>query len=96
MKTQTYLRAGVAALAFLAGSTALQAEVTVLGWPGGPEETALRAVTEIYNAKADVAAENKVELLFTSREGFFDKLLDKPVKSVIEYSQRRPPKYRVG
>lgn len=74
MKTQTYLRAGVAALAFLAGSTALQAEVTVLGWPGGPEETALRAVTEIYNAKADVAAENKVELLFTSREGFFDKL----------------------
>ncbi len=74
MNVQTYLRAGVAALALLASSNVLQAAVTVLGWPGGPEETALRAVTEIYNAKADLAPENKVELLFTSREGFFDKL----------------------
>jgi multiple sugar transport system substrate-binding protein len=74
MRTQTYLRAGAAALALLASSTVLQAEVTVLGWPGGPEEAALRAVTEVYNAKAGLAAENKVELLFTSREGFFDKL----------------------
>ncbi len=55
-------------------ATAAQAEVTVLGWPGGPEEEALRAVTEIYNAKDDVAEENKVELLFFSRDGFFDKL----------------------
>ena len=61
-----------AALALLA--TVAQAEVTVLGWPGGPEEAALRAVAEIYNAKAGVAEDNKVELLFTSRDGFFDKL----------------------
>lgn len=73
MTCKTFLRAGTAALALLAG-TAAQAEVTVLGWPGGPEEAALRAVTEIYNAKADLAEENKVELLFTSRDGFFDKL----------------------
>ena len=62
-----------AALAALLTGSA-QAEVTVLGWPGGPEEEALRAVTEIYNAKADVAEDDKVELLFTSRDGFFDKL----------------------
>jgi multiple sugar transport system substrate-binding protein len=37
------------ALAGLIGGAA-QAEVTVVGWPGGPEETALRAVTELYNA----------------------------------------------
>ncbi len=74
MRVQSYLRAGAAALALLAGPTILQAEVTVLGWPGGPEEAALRAVTDIYNGKAEVAAENKVDLLFTSREGFFDKL----------------------
>ncbi|WP_425052401.1 extracellular solute-binding protein [Psychromarinibacter sp. S121] len=61
------------ALSALMATTA-QAEVTVLGWPGGPEEEALRAVTEIYNAKDDVAEENKVELLFFSRDGFFDKL----------------------
>lgn len=62
----------VATLAF-AASGAL-AEVTVLGWPGGPEETALRAVAELYNARPDVTEDNKVELLFTSRDGFFDKL----------------------
>lgn len=73
MTCKTILRAGTAALALLAGTVA-EAEVTVLGWPGGPEEAALRAVTEIYNAKPDVAEENKVELLFTSRDGFFDKL----------------------
>jgi hypothetical protein len=31
MRTQTYLRAGAAALALLASSSAMQAEVTVLG-----------------------------------------------------------------
>ncbi len=61
-----------AALAFLC--SAAQAKVTVLGWPGGPEEAALRAASEAYNAKKDVTTENKVELLFFSREGFFDKL----------------------
>ncbi|MCZ8081360.1 MAG: extracellular solute-binding protein [Rhodobacteraceae bacterium] len=73
MKHLSILRGGAAALA-IAISGMAQAEVTVLGWPGGPEETALRAVTDIYNAKPDLAEENKVELLFTSRDGFFDKL----------------------
>lgn len=68
------LHAGASALALALGVTALHAEVTVLGWPGGPEEAALRAVTEIYNAREDISDENKVDLLFTSRDGFFDKL----------------------
>ncbi len=67
-----HLLRGAAALALLAG--AAQAEVTVLGWPGGPEETALRAVTEIYNALPTTTEENRVNLLFTSRDGFYDKL----------------------
>ena len=48
------------------------AEVTVLGWPGGPEETALRKAAEVYNAKA--ADADKVKLIFFNRDGFFDKL----------------------
>ena len=51
-----------------------QATVTVLGWPGGPEEAALRAAAKVYNEKSDVAAADKVELIFFSRDGFFDKL----------------------
>lgn len=62
-----------AAIASLLASPAF-AKVTVLGWPGGPEETALRAAADAYNAKADVSADNKVELLFFNRDGFWDKL----------------------
>ncbi|ANT63681.1 ABC transporter substrate-binding protein (plasmid) [Salipiger sp. CCB-MM3] len=67
--TAPILTAGLALSA-----AAAQAEVTVLGWPGGPEEQALRSVVETYNALPDVAEEDKVELLFFSRDGFFDKL----------------------
>ncbi|GMB80015.1 sugar ABC transporter substrate-binding protein [Shinella zoogloeoides] len=60
------------ALGLLAGPAL--AEVTVLGWPGGPEEVALRAAADAYNAKSDTADADKVELLFFNRDGFWDKL----------------------
>ena len=60
-----------AAMAAAAVTGAL-AEVTVLGWPGGPEEAALRKAAEAYNAKA--ADADKVKLIFFNRDGFFDKL----------------------
>lgn len=62
-----------AAIASLMASPAF-ATVTVLGWPGGPEETALRAAADAYNAKSDTSDANKVELLFFNRDGFWDKL----------------------
>ena len=63
------------ALAFLAlGAGSALADVTVLGWPGGPEEVALRKAVEVYNAKSDVGANDKVKLIFFNRDGFFDKL----------------------
>lgn len=60
--------------ASLMATTAANAAVTVLGWPGGSEETALRAVAEAYNAEASTAEADKVELLFFARDGFYDKL----------------------
>ncbi len=74
MKYSKTLMAGVASLALLASALVVDAKVTVLGWPGGPEEVALRAAADLYNARPDVTEDNKVELLFTSRDGFFDKL----------------------
>jgi multiple sugar transport system substrate-binding protein len=65
--------AGAVALLAL-GTTQALAEVTVLGWPGGPEETALRAVTKIYNDQAGIKDDDKVKLIFFNREGFWDKL----------------------
>ncbi|MHA1566689.1 MAG: extracellular solute-binding protein [Alphaproteobacteria bacterium] len=67
-----YTAIGLAAL--FATASLANAEVTVLGWPGGPEETALRAASAAYNDKGDVADADKVELIFFSRDGFFDKL----------------------
>jgi multiple sugar transport system substrate-binding protein len=74
-KMRSFLAAGVAA--FLSSSAiagVASAEVTVLGWPGGSEETALRAVVDTYNALPGTAEDDKVELLFFNREGFYDKL----------------------
>ena len=68
-----HLLQGAAAIALMTTGAA-QAEVTVQGWPGGPEEVALRAAVEIYNALETTTPENKVSLLFTSRDGYFDKL----------------------
>lgn len=68
-------RALLAGLALaLAGSTSALAEVTVLGWPGGPEETALRATAKAYNERSGLADADKVKLIFFNREGFWDKL----------------------
>lgn len=69
-------KASIAALlaAALIVPTAADAKVTVLGWPGGSEETALRAAVEAYNAKDTTAADDKVDLLFFNRDGFYDKL----------------------
>jgi multiple sugar transport system substrate-binding protein len=68
------IRTTLAAAAFLAalGGTQALAEVTVLGWPGGPEEASLRVVAEAYNQTA--ADADKVKLIFFNRDGFFDKL----------------------
>ena len=74
----TLNRTSLSALALLLASVALpgtsNATVTVLGWPGGSEETALRATVEAYNATAGISDADKVELLFFNREGFYDKL----------------------
>lgn len=71
-------RTSFSAAAVLLASVALpgisHATVTVLGWPGGSEETALRATVEAYNAQSGIADADKVELLFFNRDGFFDKL----------------------
>ena len=65
---------GVMGAAMLAAASLSQAsaEVIVLGWPGGPEEEALRKAAETYNA--DAAEADQVKLIFFNRDGFFDKL----------------------
>ncbi|MBZ5762381.1 extracellular solute-binding protein [Rhizobium sp. VS19-DR104.2] len=74
-KLHNVLAASVAAVfCFVALPSIASAEVTVLGWPGGSEETALRASVDAYNALSGTASDDKVQLLFFNRDGFYDKL----------------------
>ena len=52
-------------------SISASANITVLAWPGGPAEEALRKVVDHYNKTSD----SKAELLYFSRDNFFDKML---------------------
>lgn len=73
MKLQKIIAPALAALLASAALPGLaNATVTVLGWPGGSEETALRGTVDAYNKTA--ADADKVELLFFNRDGFYDKL----------------------
>jgi multiple sugar transport system substrate-binding protein len=74
MPTSWTFRLALGACLALGAGSAVNAEVTVLGWPGGPEESALRAAADAYNARPEVAEADKVELLFFNRDGFWDKL----------------------
>ncbi len=74
-KLHNALAAGVAAVFFMVALPSIaSAEVTVLGWPGGSEEAALRASVDAYNALPGTAGDDKVQLLFFNRDGFYDKL----------------------
>ena len=71
-----------------------QADLTVLGWPGGPEETALRATAEKYNATA--AQDDKVKLIFFNRDNFWDKLQADLAAHSTEFDVNLTATYSIG
>lgn len=73
---------------------AARAEVTVLGWPGGPEEVALRATAETYNKQA--APDDKVKLIFFNRDNFWDKLQTDLAAGSAEFDVNLTATYAVG
>ena len=93
MKRQFIALCGAIGFFSLGISTAL-AEVTVLGWPGGPEETGLRKAAEVYNGKA--ADADKVKLIFFNRDGFFDKLQADLAAGTKEFDANLLATYAIG
>ncbi|MEZ5668998.1 MAG: extracellular solute-binding protein [Alphaproteobacteria bacterium] len=94
-RMRTRLLATTMAAAMVPAGSAL-AEVTVLGWPGGPEEVALRAAADAYNAMDGVADEDKVELIFFNRDGFWDKLQADLAAGTTEFDINLTATYAVG
>ncbi len=89
---KTILAAALLAL----GAGGARADVTVLGWPGGPEEVALRATVEDYNKLPSVAADDKVKLIFFSRDNFWDKLQADLAAGTAEFDANLTATYAVG
>ncbi|MBV9243337.1 MAG: sugar ABC transporter substrate-binding protein [Methylobacteriaceae bacterium] len=95
MKRSLGALCGAIAVMSLAAGTAL-ADVTVLGWPGGPEELALRKVAETYNARSDVAEKDKIKLIFFNRDNFFDKLEADMAAGSTEFDVNLLATYGIG
>jgi len=72
------------------------ADMTVLGWPGGPEEKALNKLVEQYNATQGVIDKNKVKTIYFSRGDFFDKLMNDLAAGSKEFDVNLLATYNVG
>jgi multiple sugar transport system substrate-binding protein len=92
MKLKTILASAV--VLSVMGLSQAHAQVTVLGWPGGPEETALRKAADAYNAKASDA--EKVKLIFFNRDGFFDKLAADLAAGTTDFDINLLATYAIG
>ncbi|MCP4383638.1 MAG: extracellular solute-binding protein, partial [Hyphomicrobiales bacterium] len=83
--------AGAALISSAVATTAL-ADITILAWPGGPAEEALRKVVAKYNETSD----SKAELLYFSRDNFFDKMLADTAAGSDEFDLMLTATYQVG
>ena len=92
MRTSRLIAAAGAAVLSAALSTAALADITILAWPGGPAEAALRKVVDKYNETSD----SKAELLYFSRDNFFDKMLADSAAGSKEFDVMLTATYNVG
>lgn len=84
---------GAIAATVMSASVAF-ADITILAWPGGPEETALRKIVDNYNALE--GNDSKASLLFFSRDNFFDKMLSDAAAGSKEFDVMLTTTYNVG
>ncbi|MCR9135121.1 MAG: sugar ABC transporter substrate-binding protein [Alphaproteobacteria bacterium] len=84
----------VSALA-MSASAAL-ADITILAWPGGAPEESLRALVEQYNETKGAEIGSKAELLYFSRDNFFDKMLSDVAAGSTEFDVMLTATYNVG
>lgn len=93
LKTK-FLALGGALVASAMAASAAFADITILAWPGGPEETALRKIVDNYNAQE--GNDSKASLLFFSRDNFFDKMLADAAAGSTEFDVMLTTTYSVG
>jgi multiple sugar transport system substrate-binding protein len=72
------------------------ADMTILGWPGGPEEKALNALVEKYNSSQGKTDHNNVKTMYFGRDDFFDKLSKELAAGTKSFDLNLLATYNVG
>jgi multiple sugar transport system substrate-binding protein len=90
------LAAAAAAVMSTLGATAAFADFTILAWPGGPAEGALRKVVAKYNDTVGKEHNSKGNLIYFSRDNFFDKMLADAAAGSKEFDVMLTATYNVG
>ncbi|WIY24764.1 extracellular solute-binding protein [Parasedimentitalea psychrophila] len=88
------LMSGMAAL--LASTTLVSADITILAWPGGDPEKAMRAVVESYNETQGVEDGSQASLIYFSRQGFKEKMLADAAAGSTEFDLMVTSTYDIG
>ena len=84
------------ATAFLATTAVAMADITILAWPGGDSEKALREVIDLYNTTQGVEDGNKAETIYFSRQGFKEKMLADAAAGSTEFDLMVTATYDIG
>jgi multiple sugar transport system substrate-binding protein len=95
LKTKILAAAAAAMLSALSATAAL-ADFTILAWPGGPAEAALRKVVDQYNATIGKENNSKASVIYFSRDSFFDKMLADSAAGSKEFDVMLTATYNVG
>lgn len=90
------LTAAAAAVISTVGATAALADFTILAWPGGPAEAALRKVVDQYNSTVGKENNSKGSLIYFSRDNFFDKMLADAAAGSKEFDAMLTATYNIG
>lgn len=81
---------------FMAASAASAEDITILAWPGGDSEKALRAVVEKYNETQGMKDGVKADLIYFSRAGFKEKMLIDAAAGSKEFDVMLTSTYDIG
>lgn len=90
-----YLIGGLTGLLVFA-SGAMAEEITILAWPGGDQEAALREVVADYNAGQGVEDGVSANLIYFSRDNFKEKMLTDVAAGSTEFDVMLTATYDIG
>lgn len=76
--------------------TAANADITILAWPGGDPEKAMREVIDLYNETQGQTDGNKASVIYFSRQGFKEKMLADAAAGSTEFDVMLTSTYDIG